>query len=135
VDKGAIELFMAAKLAVAVATMCLVGIAVSWGSTVLRCNAWNELDSVAETISASILDIQAMPPHSSIIRSLPSTSVEFRAEIAIESKNVAKILVSGKFRIEKSVRLTCELDRGTCADNPRYIELVRGEKLRVRLIS
>ncbi|MEM2877929.1 MAG: hypothetical protein QXG10_00020 [Candidatus Hadarchaeales archaeon] len=133
-DEGSIELFMGAKLAVAFASMLLIGTALSWGNVIARDISLDELNSVADAISGSIADVQTMPSCSAVMRSIPRPAQSFTVEVTEERGGIARVAVVGRCRVERFVPLNTHLS-GDRAENPAFVELIMDGSVKLRLIE
>ncbi|MEM2875020.1 MAG: hypothetical protein QW567_03260 [Candidatus Hadarchaeales archaeon] len=132
-EEGSVELFAGIRLAVTVAVMCLVGASVSWFSSLSGLANREELSSAADTVTEALLDIQAVPPSTVLRRPLPQLR-GVTIEIEEETENLIRIRISGRETVERYVFSPIRLDGGARGSDPRFIEVERGEKIRVRLV-
>lgn len=133
-ERGSVELFMGMRLAVAVATMCLIGAALSWASSLSGFAEERGLNSAADVIEEAVLDIQAAPPSTIIRRTLPPLR-GVTVEVGGETGGLISIRISGKEVLERYVLSSIPLDGGARAEDPKLIEVTREEKIAVRLIT
>ena len=137
---GSLDLFVSAKLAVAIAAACLTGAVLSWAGPVSRDLSNEELERVSDVIAGCLLDGGAMPSLAALERSLPPVGQEFEVRVRGELSGGQSVIieVAGRTVVRRCMVLPFTVNSGFFtirSVNPRAVVIRRKESLEMELVG
>ncbi|MEW6222683.1 MAG: hypothetical protein AB1476_05195 [Candidatus Hadarchaeota archaeon] len=140
-DERGLAEFLAGKMALAMTSLALLGLVISFGSTVQRQGEREDLASVKQAIFHSIETADPLPGEVKLIQDLPRISADFRV-IAVGSWSgktqlVTLTLESGDSRTSGVISLNCPVNGGNFEilyQNPAQVQVTKNGEILLELV-
>ncbi|MEW6593210.1 MAG: hypothetical protein AB1305_06055 [Candidatus Hadarchaeota archaeon] len=133
--------FLAGKMTRAMVSLALVGLAISFGSTVQMQGERQDLGSVARAIFHSIETVDSLPGEVNLIRGLPSISSDFRVLASGSWSGKTQLLnltvESAEGRTSGAMTVNCPVNGGDFSAthmNPARIRVIKNGEMLLELL-
>jgi hypothetical protein len=139
-ERGLVE-FLSGKMTLAMASLAIVGLVMSLGSTIQRQGKREDLASVGEAIFHSIETADSLPGEVELNRDLPRISADFRVQVVGRWYGKTQLLElsveSGDFKTSGVISLKYPVNGGNfeiLAENPAKARVVKNGAASLELV-